>query len=131
MFWCLDVSGSISTAQGKQFNDSVQTAKKLLNPVKMTVIFWDTQIRHIQTFTDKEPYKRIKVRAGGGTDLRPVYKKLAEFEPDCVVIYTDLCVAIPAQPDWDIIWLLTSENDTVPETLYGDVYICPPTETKP
>lgn len=131
LVYCLDVSGSISTAQGRQFNDSAQTVKRLLNPEKMTVIFWDTAIRHIQTFTDKQDYSRIKVRAGGGTDLRPVYKKLMELEPDAVVIYTDLQVAIPPQPDWDTIWLLTSENDTVPADLYGDVYICPPMVTKP
>ena len=92
----------------------------------MTVIFWDTAIRHIQTFTDKQDYSRIKVRAGGGTDLRPVYKKLEELDPEAVVIFTDLCVAIPPQPTWDTIWLLTNENDTVPGDLYGDVYICPP-----
>jgi predicted metal-dependent peptidase len=129
LIWCLDVSGSISTAQGKQFNDGAQTAKALLNPEKMTVIFWDTAIRHIQTFTDKEPYKRMKVRAGGGTNLGPVYAKLRELEAETVVIFTDLCVTIPPEPDWDTIWLLTSENDTVPASLYGDVYICPPLES--
>lgn len=128
LVYCLDVSGSISTKQGVQFNDSAQTIKKLLNPEKMTVIFWDTAIRHMQTFTDKQPYSRMKVRAGGGTDLRPVYKKLEELDPECVVIFTDLCVAIPDQPKWETIWMLTSENDTVPGDLYGDVYVMPEIE---
>lgn len=130
LVYCLDVSGSISTEQGRQFNDSAQTIKKLLNPEKMTVIFWDTVIRHIQTFSDREPYKRMKVRAGGGTDLKPVYRELEKMDPEAVVIFTDLCVEIPPQPEWDTIWLLTSENDTVPGDLYGDVYICPPMEEK-
>lgn len=130
LVYVLDVSGSISTAQGVQFNDSAQTIKKLLNPELMTVIFFDTKIQHEQTFTDKQDYSRIKVRAGGGTDLRPVYKRLRLLEPEAVIIFTDLCVDIPPEPKWDTIWLLPDANNAVPLDLYGKVYLCPKIEKK-
>jgi len=128
--YVLDVSGSISVQQGIQFNNSAQTIKQLLDPELMTVMFFDTKIRHQQTFQRKEPYSRIKVRAGGGTCLDPVYRRLKEIQPEAVVIFTDLCVAIPPEPEWETIWLVPEKSNAVPEDLYGKVYLIPEDKKK-
>ena len=129
LVYALDVSGSITTAQAKQFHNSVATIKKLLNPEKLTVIFFDDGIVLERTFTDKEHYGNIQVRAGGGTNLVPVYKRVEQLEPEALVIFTDLQVRIPPQPKWHTIWLVPSALFAPPD-LYGDLYLIPEAQVK-
>ena len=109
----------------KQCHDSIRTLKETLNPEKMTVIFWDTRIVKEQTFTDKEQYGEIRVNAGGGTSLGPVYTRVRAINPEALVIFTDLEVTVPPEPSWETIWLVTSKHDRIPKNIYGDVYLIP------
>ena len=120
-----DVSGSMMSHL-QQCHDSIRTLKEILNPSLMTVIFWDTQIVKEQTFTDTQPYGNIKVNAGGGTCLKAVYRRVAKLKPEALVLFTDMCVPIPKQPDWETIWLVPSKGDSIPADLtYGEVYHIP------
>lgn len=123
--YALDVSGSITKKQATQFHQSVKTIKELLNPSKLTVLFFDTKIVLEKTFTDKEPYTKIQVNAGGGTSLKGVYKRTAELGSEALVIFTDLCVDIPKEPEWDTIWIIPDRNNHIPAGIYGDVYLIP------
>ena len=125
LVYALDVSGSISKKMAQQFHDSVRTIKELLNPQKLTVIFFDTCIVLEKTFTDREKYGKIQVNAGGGTSLTDVYRRTEELDPEALVIFTDLCVSIPPEPKWDTIWLVPQKNVSIPPTIYGDVYLIP------
>ena len=126
LVYALDVSGSISQKMAQQFHDSVRNLKDVLNPEKLTVLFFDTRIVLEKTFTDKQPYGKIHVNAGGGTNLNPVYRRTAELDPEALVIFTDLCVDIPTKPKWDTIWLIPELNCNVPADLnYGKLYLIP------
>jgi len=129
LVYALDVSGSITQAQAKQFHNSVATIKKLLNPEKLTVLFFDDGIVLEKTFTDKESYGNIHVKAGGGTNLVPVYKRVEQLEPEALVIFTDLQVHIPPQPKWHTIWLVPNAL-FAPMDLYGDLYLIPEAQVK-
>ena len=129
LVYALDVSGSITTAQAKQFHNSVATIKKLLNPEKLTVLFFDDGIKLERTFTDKEKYGNIKVTAGGGTSLLPVYKRVEQLDPEALVIFTDLQVAIPPEPKWQTIWLVPNALFAPPD-LYGSLYLIPEAQVK-
>lgn len=124
LVYALDVSGSITKAQAKMFNQSVATIKKLLNPSMLTVLFFDNGIRLEKTFTDKQPYGDIHVNAGGGTNLAPVYKRVEALNPEALVIFTDLQVHIPPQPKWHTIWFVPNALFAPPD-LYGDLYLVP------
>lgn len=128
LYLLLDVSGSIGEKQARQFNYSAQTIKKIIDPEMMTVMFFDTEIKLERTFTADQKYTPLKVRAGGGTALGPAYKRIAEIDPELVMIFTDLQVGIPPQPTWDTIWLVPEMNCTVPSNLYGPVYLIPERE---
>jgi len=123
--YALDVSGSITPKQAQQFHDSVRTIKELLNPALLTVLFFDTKIKLEKTFTDKEKYGNIHVQAGGGTDLKDVWKRTAELGSDALVIFTDLCVTIPPKPEWDCIWLVPEAYYSVPQNIHGEVFLIP------
>lgn len=130
LVYLLDVSGSISEEMGKQSNNAVQTIKHILDPELMTVIFYDTQIKLEKTFTDKEKYTPLKVRAGGGTNLGPVYKRLRKLQPEAVLNFTDLQVGIPPEPEWETIWLVPESGVSIPANLYGKVYLIPKKDRK-
>jgi predicted metal-dependent peptidase len=124
--FAMDVSGSVTKKMETQMNNSLRTIKELLNPALMTVMFFDTRIVFEKTYTDKEAFSSLTVQAGGGTNLMDVYKRTAEFEPEALVIFTDLEVGIPKQPKWDTIWLVPDSTCSVPANLYGELYLIPP-----
>jgi predicted metal-dependent peptidase len=123
--YALDVSGSINKKQSQQSHDAIRTIKELLNPTSMTVLYFDTRIKMEKTFTDKQEYGDILVRAGGGTDLKDVYRRTRELESEALVIFTDLCVTIPPKPEWECIWLVPETRFTIPTNIYGNVYLIP------
>lgn len=128
LVYALDVSGSITVEEGKQFLRSASTLKKKLNPVLMTVILWDTRIVFEKTFREDEKLDNIRVQAGGGTDLRPVYKRVKELNPEALVIFTDLQVDIPPKPDWETIWFVSTTKvhpTYLNQVKYGNVYLIP------
>jgi predicted metal-dependent peptidase len=125
LVYALDVSGSITLQQAQQFHDSVRTLKEMLNPEKLTVLLFDTRIVFEKTFTDREKYGNIAVHAGGGTDLKDVYKRMSALGAEAMVIFTDLCVGIPPEPPWETIWIVPSMTCNIPAGLYGNVYLIP------
>jgi predicted metal-dependent peptidase len=124
LVYALDVSGSITSHQAQQFNDSVRTIKEILNPEKLTVLFFDTRIVLEKTFTDKDKYGTLHVKAGGGTNLTDVYRRMETLKAEALVIFTDLEVRIPPEPEWDSIWLVPYDR-AIPPGLYGEVYLIP------
>ena len=126
LIYALDVSGSINKETAQTFHDSVRTIKEILNPNLLTVLFFDTEIKLIKTFTDKEPYNKIEVKAGGCTCLKAVYKYAETRKPEAMVIFTDLAVTIPPKPKWHTIWLVPERHlsNNISE-IHGDVYIIP------
>lgn len=128
LVYALDVSGSITSHQKRQFLASAKTLKEKLNPSLMTVILWDTQIQFEKVFREDETLDNIHVMSGGGTSLHPVYHRVKEINPEALVIFTDLCVSIPPKPDWETIWFVPDENiheSYLDPVTYGEVYLIP------
>ena len=115
LVYALDTSGSITDLQGKQFLRSAKTLKERLNPELMTVMMWGTRIVFEKTFKEDETLDNIRIISGGGTNLRPVYQRLKQLNPECAVIFTDLEFDMPAEPNWETIWF-------VPDLGIGDYW---------
>ena len=131
LVYALDVSGSISRADADAFINSAHTIKEMLNPKNMTVMLWDTRIVFEKTYRDDEKLGKIRVHAGGGTDLKPVYNRVKQLQPEALVIFTDLAVSIPPKPDWETIWLVNStvHDGYLQAVKYGTVYQLPKDKT--
>lgn len=128
LVYALDVSGSITGHQKKQFLASSKTLKEKLNPVLMTVILWDDGLRFEKTFREDETLDNINVMTGGGTNLNPVYARVKQLMPEALVIFTDLQVTIPPKPEWDTIWFVPDlhiGDYYLNQVTYGDVYLIP------
>lgn len=125
LVYALDVSGSITQAQAKQFLRSAKTLKETLNPALMTIMLWDTKIVFEKCFKEDEKLDNISISAGGGTYLQPVYRRVEQLNPEALIIFTDLCVEIPPQPKWETIWFVPDEHIYCGHVTYGDIYLVP------
>lgn len=126
--YALDVSGSITESEKKQFLRSAKTLKEKLNPSLMTVLLWDDDIRYEKLYHENEILDDISIYSGGGTNLKPVYKRMEQINPTALVIFTDLQVKIPPKPNWDTIWFVSTEkvfDHYLQKVTYGDIYLIP------
>ena len=91
LMYFLDVSGSISEEDIKIFNSEIKGIKESLNPDKLTLVQFDTEICRIDVFTKDMPFSNIEVVAGGGTSYDEVRDLILKEKPTAVLIFTDLC----------------------------------------
>ena len=112
----LDVSGSITQEQIKQFNSEVRYIKKIFNPAKLSLIQFDTEILKVQEFTDAQDFENISIVYGAGTSYEPVHDYIMEHQPTCAVIFTDLyCEDMEPVGKIPVIWIGVDTNqESVP-----------------
>jgi len=128
LVYALDVSGSVTSKERLQFISSAKTLKEKLKPKLMTVMLWDTSIKFEKTFREDESIDNIKSVGGGGTSLGPVYNRVAQLNPEALVIFTDLQVSIPPQPKWETIWFVPYmhvHETYIQAVQYGEIYLIP------
>lgn len=104
----VDISGSINDDMIIRFNSELKYIKDTLNPQKLSVIMFDTQICDVFEFTEFDSFDKIKVVGGGGTSLAPVRERINTSRPTAAVIFTDLCCHPMAPLDYPvpIIWVV-------------------------
>ena len=113
----VDISGSISDDMIIRFNSELKYIKDTLNPQRLSVIMFDTQICDVFEFTESDSFDKIKVVGGGGTSLAPVRERINTSRPTAAVIFTDLCCHPMAPLDYPvpIIWVVVGNpHATVP-----------------
>jgi predicted metal-dependent peptidase len=105
LIYYLDISGSISDEDIRRFNSEVRFIHTNLEPQRLTLVTFDTEIHDIYEFQHGDPFEEITVVGRGGTDLDEVYNHIAKHRPTAAVIFTDLYVDIPDEaPVCPLIW---------------------------
>jgi predicted metal-dependent peptidase len=102
----IDTSGSIRQKELDVFAAEVQAICETL-PSKLTILFHDSKIQHVQEWTPQDGELTLEPRGGGGTSHLPVFDYLEEMEepPACLVCLTDLRSSFPPQPpDVPVLW---------------------------
>jgi len=112
----VDTSGSINQDELKQFAGEIDD---ILNqyPTTLTVIYCDTKVNHVETFTAEDRPIRLEAKGGGGTKFSPVFEAVNQMEdlPACVVYLTDLdCNDFGKEPGYPVLWINTGGRKTVP-----------------
>lgn len=83
---CIDVSGSISRDQFKQFMAQMDMIKGLS---RIKVIEIDTEIVALYDYF-KTPQNRVaRLRGGGGTEFTPAFEQAKKIKPDAILFMTD------------------------------------------
>jgi predicted metal-dependent peptidase len=120
-----DTSGSISTGELNRYMGEMRGMIEDVKPRRLTVVWCDAQIHHIDEVTDTADLEHIKARGvggRGGTAIEPVWDWIAENRdgpPDMFIGMTDGEFSFPAQPEYPIVW--ASVAGTTREFPYGDV----------
>lgn len=113
----LDVSGSIQNSDLVRFNSEVKYIKETFNPVKLTLVQFDTRITDEKVILETDQFDEIEIIGRGGTCLVPVREHIIKHKPTAAIIFSDLECA-PMQPlleEIPIIWIgIRARGNTVP-----------------
>lgn len=89
----LDVSGSISDTDTRDFLSEVQGIMDQFESYKIRIWCFDTKVSGYDEFNsdDGRPVTEFKMTGGGGTDFMPnwTFMKEREIEPDQFIMFTD------------------------------------------
>jgi predicted metal-dependent peptidase len=89
----IDTSGSISTAQCKDFLSEIQGIMEAFDSYRIHVFTFDTETYNPQQYNSDnlEDITEYDIQGGGGTDFDAIFRylKSAEIEPKKLVVFTD------------------------------------------
>ena len=104
----VDASASVSDKEFTFFIDEINNIKKNLQPDKITVITFDTNIKAVQELTpDKDPFTELKFIGRGGTSITPVLDWAEENQPTVLLVFSDgEFYEQPAPHNVPIIWII-------------------------
>lgn len=120
----LDVSGSVSDRDIKRFNSEVKYIKENLQPERLTLILFDTEIHEVFEFYKDDPFEKIVVTGRGGTSLHCVKKYIEENRPTAAVIFSDMECRPMKKPKHNIpiLWVRTRTGSSMAHyPSYGQV----------
>jgi predicted metal-dependent peptidase len=116
MVVAIDTSGSIGQDQLSQFLGEVMAICRDLNPERVHLLYWDTEVAQHETYEQgqyESMLQSTKPKGGGGTDVVcvPKYIKEKSLKPECVLVLTDGCL----NGDWGVwgqpvFWGITEKN---------------------
>jgi len=116
----IDTSGSIDQATLNAFGSEIKSIVQSTRPSSTTVIYCDSSVNHVDTFSMHDELK-FDMHGGGGTAFEPPFDYVAEHDlkPVCFVYLTDMYGSFPAAPDYPVMWCATSDvegpfGETIP-----------------
>lgn len=103
----IDTSGStITTPALPRFYAEMKRILEDTRPDEVTVIWCDSMVQMVETYTDASQIPQI-CPGGGGTMFSPVWRKVRELgiQPAGCVFFTDLiCNDFGEQPEFPVLW---------------------------
>ena len=133
LVFVIDTSGSIGDKELVTFfSELVGMMQQFTAGVKGHIIFADSEVASVYDFETVDDILKVKPAGGGGTDFVPAIKyamdkrESGEWEVVGLVYLTDLYGShsndevnkdtIP----FDVLWISTTEVDSIPQTYYPD-----------
>jgi len=123
----VDASGSVSQKQFTEMISEMTEIKETLNPVEMTILSFDTQIKDVVVRTMSEDLSDIEFTGGGGTKIKPVFEYFNKNIPEVLIIFTDgFFKPYEGTPTYDVIWIIIDNPTfkcafgTIIHYTYGD-----------
>jgi predicted metal-dependent peptidase len=85
----VDISGSVTDRQFKQFVAETASIFRMTKPKKITLIQFDTKIKKIDEIHSIEELVKVKFSGRGGTDIKELIEWANEHKPQLLVVFTD------------------------------------------
>ena len=123
-----DTSGSVGMDEMRRFATEVVEAVESTNPVGIALIYCDTKVQHVDTFshpTKDEVHESIKRYGAGGTDMTVALDWIDDNLDDvkAAVVFTDGYTPFGLERGYPVLWAITSPGveASMGETLYVEV----------
>lgn len=86
----LDTSGSIEDEDVQRFMTEAKFIQDNLQPEKLTLVQFDTRIKHIDKYDRGDRIKEIYAYGRGGTNYDDIFQYINDKKPTLSLIFTDL-----------------------------------------
>lgn len=109
----VDTSGSIGGEEIARFGGEIEGILSSFD-VKLTIIYCDCQIHHVQEWCTSDGPLVMEPKGGGGTSHIPVFDWIEEkgLDPACLVCLTDMYTSFPDNPPgYPVLWAATTGVD--------------------
>jgi predicted metal-dependent peptidase len=104
-----DTSGSIGNEELTKYIGEAAMIAEDVRPERIIFLWADTKVAGVQEFEEGDPIVP-KPKGGGGTDMRVPLKKALDYQPECVVLFTDGYTPWPdVEPDFPLIVCCTTD----------------------
>lgn len=105
-----DTSGSMWGDDAEKVCSEMAACAAQTQPENITVLWTDTRVAGVDTFTpDEFSYDKLVMKGGGGTDMRVGLKAAEEYDPQVVVLLTDCYTPWPdIEPPFPLIVIATT-----------------------
>lgn len=102
----VDSSGSVLDKEFTAFLQEIVNIKDSVNPNKLTLIDFDTDIKHIYNVDSYTNLLDLEFKGYGGTALEPAFEKAKELNPTLFIVFSDLdCRRIEEETPFPVIWV--------------------------
>jgi len=107
----VDTSGSIGATELAHFAGHINGIIEQCRPSKVHVVYCDSKVAHVDEY-DTDAAITLTMHGGGGTDMTKIFDWITEngVDPDITVILTDLYTPFGDEPDFDVVWLSTTDQ---------------------
>lgn len=119
LVFAIDCSGSVTDEELAQYASELRAVHEELRPSLLSVIYFDHDICHVDTFGVDDTVE-VKPRGGGGTAFSPIfeYVEREQLDPVACVVLTDLCCYdFGDEPGYPVLWV-SNDRDEAP---FGEV----------
>lgn len=87
--FAVDTSGSVSDSDFRTFINEIAGVLKGFRPKKITLIQFDTKIKHVDEITTVHDLMRVKFHGRGGTHVGEILKWAQTHNPMAMLVFTD------------------------------------------
>ncbi len=105
LMYAMDVSGSMTDGQLQVLNTELSWIQKSLNPERMTVVSFDTEVQDTWEFVRDQTFEQLEIHGRGGTCLEDLWRLVKEQRSTALVVFSDLECSIPPNPGIPVIWV--------------------------
>jgi len=103
----VDISGSVSKHDFTAMVSEIYQILRMFKPEKITLIQFDTEIKHIDVIKNVRDLMNCKFTGRGGTNVAPVYEWANKNKPQALLIFTDGGFYPPeVVPKCPVVWLI-------------------------
>jgi predicted metal-dependent peptidase len=116
----IDMSGSISEAQGKDFLSEIKGIMESFESYKIHVACFDTEVYNLQQYNSEnlDTIEDYELAGGGGTDFDSIFRHLKDeqIEPKRLVVFTDgyPCGSWGDPNYCDTVWIIHGDRNPNP-----------------